>query len=427
MIIISGAGVGGLWMAHELLKGGVPASEIKIMEASSKLLPALGGGFALSGGLHCLLSSSSPEFLEELARLQCKPKSFHYAELDGSYEYGHMSNMDAEFPVYGHFLRGELINLLATTLPEEILLLNHTVEKVLQNDEKGVQVQVRRGGDGSMINFHGDILIGADGIHSTIRRECFGSKPKENVGINMIYFVIPAQDIQDIIEQNPLLQHEAMVAFDDPSVLLLPSGSKENRSWIFCSAYRSQHVLEGVQEWEEPPEGEDDNDPSLQQVLDKIAAASENSNTGSIPLQAMLQHATRKMNFSLYKTEPCYEEWFHKRVVLVGDAIHATTPFLGRGANEAIQSATSLARLLGSSIKDNGIDLETCTRLFQQYRDVRYPKTKDVIERSEKIGRMRTGTSFLERSYRHFVFHLMFMNDAMLYRKIMAKETQSAV
>jgi len=415
MILISGAGVGGLWTAHELLKAGIPPGEIKVLEVSPKLLPALGGGFALSGGLHCFMASPVPEFLQKLSRLQCKPKSFHYMELNG-YEYGKMDGMDDEFSMYGHFLRGELIHLLAETLPEGLLMLNHKVETILENDKDRIQVQVRRG-DGSTVTMEGDVLIGADGIHSTVRRECFGSKPQEFVGINMIYFVIPAEDIQDIIDKNPLLRSDSMVAIDDPSGLLLPSGSEENRSWIFCSSYRSQHVLQGIQEWEEPKEG--NKDPALQQVLDKIA-----SGNGAIPLQAMLQHATRKMNFSLYQTMPCQEEWYDKRVVLLGDAIHATTPFLGRGANEAIQSAACLGRLLGSS---DGMDLATCTTLFQQYRDKRYSETKDVIERSEKIGRMRTGTSFLERSYRHFVFHVMFMNNAMLYRKIMAKETQSTV
>lgn len=350
-------------------------------------------------------------------------------ELDGSYEYGKMEGMDTEFPIYGHFLRGELIQLLADTLPKGVLLLDHKVEKIMKNDNSGVQIQVRRG-DGSIVTMDGDVLIGADGIHSTVRQECFGLKPKEFVGINMIYFVIPAKDIQHIIDNNPLLQSDAMVAIDDPSGLLLPSGSEENRSWIFCSAYRSEHVIKGVKEWEQPKEGDTNKDPALQQVMDKIAAASENGDSAAIPLQSMLQHATRKMNFSLYQTSPCYEEWYDKRVVLLGDSIHATTPFLGRGANEAIQSAACLARLIGSSssLTDSStMDLETCTSIYEQYRDKRYPKTKDVIERSEKIGRMRTGTSFLERTYRHFVFHMMFVNNAMLYRKIMAKETQSAV
>jgi 2-polyprenyl-6-methoxyphenol hydroxylase-like FAD-dependent oxidoreductase len=321
-------------------------------------------------------------------------------------------------------MRGELIQLLAETLPEGILMLDHAVDKILENDENRVQVRVRRG-DGSTITMEGDVLIGADGIHSTVRQECFGSKTKEFVGLNLIYFVIPAKDIQDIIDTNPLLQSDAMMAIDDPSGLLLPSGSEENRSWIFCSAYRSQYAIQGVEEWEQPKEGGNE-DVALQQVLDKIAAASENGGA-AIPLQAMLQHATRKMNFSLYQTLPCHEEWYRNRMVLVGDAIHATTPFLGRGANEAIQSAACLARLLGSYADKGGMELATCTRLFEEYRDNRYPKTKDVIERSEKVGRMRTGTSFLERTYRHFVFRVMFMNNALLYRKIMAKETQSSV
>jgi glycine/D-amino acid oxidase-like deaminating enzyme len=48
MILICGAGVGGLWAAHELLHAGVPADKIRILEAARTLDPALGGSFAIA-------------------------------------------------------------------------------------------------------------------------------------------------------------------------------------------------------------------------------------------------------------------------------------------------------------------------------------------------------------------------------------------
>jgi hypothetical protein len=91
----------------------------------------------------------------------------------------------------------------------------------------------------------------------------------------------------------------------DPSSLLLPTGSPQNRSWVYCTAYRSTHPLTSVQEWDPPNNDNNDNsssnaniDPALRQVLDKIEAAANNPDT-AIPLHDMLPHATRKMNFSV--------------------------------------------------------------------------------------------------------------------------------
>jgi 2-polyprenyl-6-methoxyphenol hydroxylase-like FAD-dependent oxidoreductase len=122
-------------------------------------------------------------------------------------------------------------------------------------------------------------------------------------------------------------------------------------------------------------------------------------------------------------------------VVLLGDAVHGTSPFLGRGANEAIQSAACLARLIGAACAEEGsknnnsndsnsMDNISWERIFRAYREARFLPTKDAIERSQTIGRLRTGTSFWERTFRRFMLHVLFLNDAMLYRRIMSKETK---
>ncbi len=72
--------------------------------------------------------------------------------------------------------------------------------------------------------------------------------------------------------------------------------------------------------------------------------------------------------------------WHKGRVVLLGDAIHPTTPNLGQGACMAIESAWALAFCLKQYAS-----LETA---FAQYQELRAPRTRMITERSFKVGRL---------------------------------------
>jgi len=71
--------------------------------------------------------------------------------------------------------------------------------------------------------------------------------------------------------------------------------------------------------------------------------------------------------------------WHHNRVVFLGDAIHATTPNLGQGGCQAIESAVCLALCLKS-------DASTIEEKFNTYRRLRLKKVNSIINTSWKLG-----------------------------------------
>jgi len=73
--------------------------------------------------------------------------------------------------------------------------------------------------------------------------------------------------------------------------------------------------------------------------------------------------------------------WFNGRIVLLGDAVHATTPHLASGAGMAVESAIVLAQELeqASSIEAG----------LQAYQDRRFDRCRDVIESSVAIGKLQ--------------------------------------
>lgn len=70
--------------------------------------------------------------------------------------------------------------------------------------------------------------------------------------------------------------------------------------------------------------------------------------------------------------------WHKGRVVLLGDAVHASTPHLGQGAGMAIEDAIVLAEEL-----EGASDAETA---FTAYRERRFERVKFIVENSIRIG-----------------------------------------
>lgn len=73
--------------------------------------------------------------------------------------------------------------------------------------------------------------------------------------------------------------------------------------------------------------------------------------------------------------------WFNGRIVLLGDAVHATTPHLASGAGMAVESGIVLAQELART-GDVGAGLLA-------YQERRHDRCRDVIETSVAVGRLQ--------------------------------------
>lgn len=85
-------------------------------------------------------------------------------------------------------------------------------------------------------------------------------------------------------------------------------------------------------------------------------------------------------------------DWHRGAALLIGDAVHATTPHLGSGAGLAVEDAIVLAQV----IDQYGNDLENVFKAFMQKR---LDRARFVVETSGEIGRMEiAGESMMARS-----------------------------
>ncbi len=79
--------------------------------------------------------------------------------------------------------------------------------------------------------------------------------------------------------------------------------------------------------------------------------------------------------------------WYAKNVCLIGDAAHATTPNMGQGACQAIESAFVLAKCLS--------DEKTIALAFKRLEKIRKITAKKVVKTSWLVGKM----AHLENSF----------------------------
>ena len=71
------------------------------------------------------------------------------------------------------------------------------------------------------------------------------------------------------------------------------------------------------------------------------------------------------------------EKWYYKRIGLMDDAAHATTPNMGQGGGQAIEDAYYLTK----AIQEYGLDTA-----FEHFQNTRYKKVNKIVNQSWKIG-----------------------------------------
>jgi 2-polyprenyl-6-methoxyphenol hydroxylase-like FAD-dependent oxidoreductase len=98
------------------------------------------------------------------------------------------------------------------------------------------------------------------------------------------------------------------------------------------------------------------------------------------PIPALLAKTEKVLQNDIYYLPTPLSPFVQGRVVLLGDAAHAMTPNLGRGACSAIEDAGALGRHLREAP-----DLTTA---LSRYDAERRPATAKLIKRSNAVGRI---------------------------------------
>ncbi len=342
-VAVVGAGVGGLTTAVALARAGI---EVTVYD---RVRTATGAGAGLQ------LAPNSTRLLARLGvpRHLARGRAVGAAGLDlrhgvdgrllGRTELGAACVRHYGAP-HVSVLRADLAAALLGAAGAHRVRLGVPVTAVVERAE----VAELRFADGG--STEADLVVGADGIRSVVRRHLAGGDPVRSPH-DMLRGVVPVgalpvppgpPQVTVWIGRGQHCVHYPVAGRELVSVAAsVPA--REPRAW--SAPATAQEALDAYEGWH----------PELRALL---AAA----------------HPLRR--WALHDVEPL-PRWSTGRVTLVGDSAHAMLPFLAQGANQAIEDAVALATVL------EGAAAADVPGRLRRYDAVRLPRTGAVAMASK--------------------------------------------
>lgn len=333
-ILIAGAGLGGLTAALALIRRGY---RVTVLE-QAPALGEVGAGVQIGANGMCVLDHLGLwPALEPLA-WQPEGKRIHHYRTGESwplYDLGAESVERYGFP-YCMFHRADLHAVLAGAAAgaqPDAVRLNAKLAGVEQDGIRATAVL--EGGE----RVSGAALVGADGIHSVVRRALFGPDDPRFTGIVAWRGVVPTA----VLPAELLEPHSAI--WIGPGGHCVHYQLRNGELMNFVGAIeRSDWRIES---WNVPG---------------SAAECLRDFDGWNDTLRALIRAIPTPYKWALHVREPM-EAWSKGRVTLLGDACHATLPFLAQGANHAVEDALVLARALEAFA-----DVETALKRYEAAR-----------------------------------------------------------
>ncbi|CAG8275327.1 unnamed protein product [Penicillium salamii] len=359
-VAIIGAGLSGLTLALALHKQSIPCS---IYESRSASLD-IGGAVMLSPNALRILDS-----LEVYEKI--KPEGFHFKDLHfrttvplDSYEFGNKEK-------YGYdglrIFRHNLIDALLNAINERGIQIQYGKKFVTVLAETETEVSWEFG-DGT--TGQAACLIGADGIHSRVRKYLYPDlEPKFANAVGVSAAV-------------PTAQLKLPDSFDIPVTIMNP---KHGAFVIAPQLADGSEAFIGKQK--RAPELDREGWAAL---LDDKQWCADFLRQGAEDFPKVVQNAVSKIELDRINLWPFYvvpklDDWTskHCRVVILGDAAHAIPPTAGQGINQAFEDVYTFAVIFR---KCRARELQRGLKVWQQGRQERIDR---ILELNAQIDARR--------------------------------------
>jgi 2-polyprenyl-6-methoxyphenol hydroxylase-like FAD-dependent oxidoreductase len=246
----------------------------------------------------------------------------------------------------GGILRPVLHEILSATVRRDDVTVRLGVKvEALAQDPDGVEVTFSDGSAGRY-----ELVVGADGIYSSIRGMIFPDGPSPK---------FTGQGCWRVVAKRPPEIDRAEMYFGGPVKLGLNPISRDEM-YMF--------VLEHVPD--NPWFAEEELVPRLRALLEPFG--------GAVPVVRDSITDPAQINYRPLEWLLLPDPWYKGRVVLIGDAAHATTPHMASGAGIAAEDGLTL----GQEIARHD-DVDAALRAFM---DRRFERARIVVENSVRIG-----------------------------------------
>ena len=337
--LIVGGGIGGLSLARELTRRGLP---VRILEKAPRLVP-IGAGIIMNPNAMRILEGNG-------LAAEVRADSWPYLIRETCDQHGNSLAIRDYRPLYnagtlsqGALVhRAQLLGALLHSVPQEMIRFGAVIKK-LELKDHCVRVEI----DGGEV-LEADVLVGADGIHSEVRRRLFGDIEPIYLGYRSHRFVL---------DNHPGIAHFMDFLGRGQRVGLVPISANRLYVWTtFNSTYDRPPAFAGVEDFRRM--FGQFTDERIRRVFAAVAS-----------LQEVITTDVEEVRLP---------SWTAGRAVLLGDAAHAMSPNIGQGAGMAMEDAAVLADELASA--------PGLPQALENYESRRRPRVELIVRVSRRVG-----------------------------------------
>lgn len=354
-VIITGAGIGGLTAALLLHKAGI---DVKVFESVKEVKP-LGVGINILP--HSVAVLNELGLVPKLKQIAVSSKALLYYNKFGQKYWEEPRGLYAgyevpQFSVHRGKIQLLLLQETIEAIGKENICTNHHLQSFSQKNDKVTALYVDHLTGEFTHEETADVLIGADGIHSVVRKYFYpGEGEPKFTGITLW---------RSVTETTANLLNSSMVMIGNTTQKFVAYPIEENESSSLIN-----WIAEIKNENNTAPPKRDWNKKVDKQVF---LSAFSKWKFDWLNVPGLIEGAGDIFEFPMIDRDPL-PRWTFGRVTLLGDAAHPMYPIGSNGASQAILDAKALAENLSAT----GTDAELA--LLQYEKDRLEPTSKIVL------------------------------------------------
>ena len=362
-VIIAGAGVGGLVTALMLHARGIDCELFEQADAVREL------GVGINTLPHAIKELAELGLLDRLDAVAIRTYELFYTNRLGQEIWREPRGLDAgydipQFSIHRGRLQAVIYQAVRARLGESRIHLNCRLQSFTQ-DDGGVTAYFFDRHGSHRHTACGDVLIGADGIHSVVREKLFPDEGPPRWNGLMLW--------RGAIDWPAFLTGRSMVVAGGLAAKLviypIAEGSRADKrltNWAVVGRVGDPSMpIPQKQDWSRPGRFED-----LMPHLRRFRIP-------YVDAKALIEATSEFWEYPMCDRDPL-PRWSHGRITLLGDAAHPMYPVGSNGASQAILDARFLA--------DRLADAEHPVQALWTYEQVRLPMTAEIVRMNRRGG-----------------------------------------
>src|SRR5215204_1540125 len=360
--IIVGGGIGGLATALMLHERGIPCEVYEQADAIREL------GVGINTLPHAIAELGRLGLLERLDAVAIRTYELFYLNRFGQEIWREPRGLDAgyevpQFSIHRGRLQGVIRDAVVERLGADAVRTGCRLSGFRQ-DEGGVTAWFFDRAGSHVATARGDVLIGADGIHSTVRATLFpGEGPPTWNGL-MLWR--GAQEWPAFLTGRSMIVAGGLAA----KLVVYPIAETERAE----RRLTNWAVAAKIAEAGPPPRKEDWSRPGR---YEELAPHVQRFQIPFVDAQKLVETTPEFWEYPMCDRDPL-PWWSHGRVTLLGDAAHPMYPVGSNGASQAILDARCLADQLRAA--------EHPLHALWTYEQERLPMTAQIVRMNRTGG-----------------------------------------